>query len=257
MEFEMELLLKSLETIGECKNYFCTIFSYKKIESNFLKNRAEIIEYKINKNLKYPWWTSPRWNVVPKGDILIGLDSDIIILKPIKVFLEETLKNKILGVIAERSPFETESHEKWSYLFKLCGLNKPEFIYKHKIKEVTCPYYINNGVVVMPIEYKEKIQAATEIAIKNVKEEIKENYFFPQIITTLAIQISKIPYDTMSNNYNTLESIPPNEPQDSINSETVFYHYNRSKDYNSINEFILDHSKLNFLKNALQKKIIL
>ena len=255
MEFELELLLKSWEQVGRCKKYFCTVFAHGTVESKLIKSRAEIIEYECNPDLAYPWWTCPRWDVKPKGDIVIGLDSDVVVLNPVQPFLEESLAiNKVRGVLGKNSPFESLESQ-WKTLFEICGVDDYEK-YNHPHDGLECPYYINHGVVVMPLCHLERMRAFTKQAIQKVHSHIEYIYWFPQIITSLAIQMSNTPHELMPEKYNLLRPFVSEGYEKHIEPDTVFYHYSTSRDvcYYYIDDFIADHPKLDFLHGVYSDK---
>jgi len=268
MQFEMELLLKSIETIGNCKNYDCTIFSHEKINNSFLKNRTKIIQYEPDVRLKYPWWTCPRWTADCKGDFLLLMDSDVIVVSDMKKFLSQSvLKYKICGSIGLNSPFE-DSFENWNFLFKKCGVKLPEYwntyrsfnelsfpknLFVNK-KDALCPFYINHGVIALPVCHQEEMRDACFFVINKIYNIIKDNYWFPQIITAIAVEIAKIPNHIWPIEYNCLKPITKTY-EDVINEETVFYHYSssRGKSYSKLVDFMQDHPKIKISKSLIYR----
>jgi hypothetical protein len=268
MQLEMELLIKSIETIGNCKDYYFTLFSHEKITSKFLKDRAKIVQYNPDPRLKYPWWVSPRWTVECKGDFLLQIDSDVIVINDMKKFLSESvLKYKICGSIGLNSPFEN-SFENWNFLFNACGVRLPEYWNTYRVfnelpfpknlfvkkQDALCPFYINHGVIALPVCYQEEMKSSFSFVLNKIHNLIKDNYWFPQIVTAIAVEVAKIPFHIWPIEYNCLKPIVKTY-EDVVNEETIFYHYSssRGKSYGKIKDFIEDHPKIKISKSLIYR----
>jgi hypothetical protein len=233
-----KLLLKSIEQYGGCKNYHCTIFVLEgdKIHDQFILSRAEIIEYAKDNLYQYPWSAMPRWNVVPQSEIIVALDCDVLCLSNIQEFLKTCSQKKIYGVIASTPPFEN-SLDTWKLLYSRLGMELPHTLFGYrKFKNnffmdkttVLTPFYINHGVIAINSELVPKIREQVKIVTPQVNKIFHDNFFIPQIVTTLAISMANVEYEAIEPKYNSLTNL------DTIDNNTVFYHYchyNKSYDF--------------------------
>lgn len=274
MQFEMEFLLKTMEAIGGCRDYYCTIFSNDNIDSRFLQNRAEIKTYKVDERLTYPWWTCPRWHAEEKGDFLLMLDSDIVVLNNVEQFFQDAAAEKMSGVIAFASPFPN-SFQQWCDLFEKCRIPLPkywntyrsfnELEFPHNLfapqKDSLCPYYINHGVIALPLKFQKIMNETTQTVIEIIHKTLQNNYWFPQIITALAVELGGIPTQVWPTKYNCLRPLVENGKtyRNVVNDETVFYHYSssREKNYQNVHEFMKDHPTLKLPKSITGEGVLL
>lgn len=251
MEFMTKTLLNSIETFGNCKNYFCTIITDEKryLSKNFfdfIQKRGEIIEYVSDSNkFLVPWINCPRWNVPVIGDFFIAFDADVIVLKDLNNLFLDCNMQKLSGVIADKSPFKQKSYSIWKKLYNVVGVSLPENLYTYachdeeifcnKEKSI-CPPYFNHGLLVLPTNLLLEMQHAVKFVVSKIKNIIGENYYFPQIVTTLAASVARIECNMLHKKYNTLSDVDEN---------TVVYHYCCSRDkIFDVKDFIKIHSKL-------------
>lgn len=232
MELQAEVLIRSIKERGGCPDSFFTIFTHesKKISNTYIK-KHEIIGYEQNPNLKYPWSVCARWNIFPRSDLIIGMDSDVVALKDLNPLLEQLKSKKgIFGTIADAfaPPILNTNNfsiEKWKELFNLAGINFPKDTYTTSSGKTGSPYYINNGVVALSSEYLPEMRIATKKMIEMINSKCYNDYFITQRATTLAAYACKVPLNVMPKEFNHLE-FSYGQP----NKNTYFFHYNVSKD---------------------------
>ena len=114
-----------------------------------LENMAEIVCYKNENNYQNPWDNMPKWDLKPKADIVLGLDADVLVTnkESLLKFIEDSFYQKaILGTIAYESAFK--EHE-WESIFQKYNL-KENFNFVQGKDNEKCPYYINNGAILIP-----------------------------------------------------------------------------------------------------------
>ena len=190
----------------------------------------EIAGYEPNKNLKYPWSVCARWNVVPKADLIIGLDSDVVALRDLNPLLEQLKANKGMsgtignGFAPPNDYSDNFSIENWKELFNLASIDFPEKTYETPKKQSGCPYYINNGVVSLSSEYLLDIRKYTKKMIELINVKCYEDFYITQRANTLAAYACNVPLNIMPKEFNYLE-VFYGKP----NKDTYFFHYNISR----------------------------
>lgn len=256
MQTQIEFLIRSIKGAGRCPDSFFTIFTDddpQKIKNDYV-NSHEVIRYQSNPNLKFPWSVCARWDVVPKADLIIALDSDIIALQDLNPLLEELKSKKgMAGALADgftRSgnvyPFSIQD---WVKLFNSTRFLKesrvefPDKTYSTPVSETFsesfkrgrrgglpgCPYYINNGVVSLSSEYVPNIRKHTTKMIQLINSIYPNDFFITQRANTLAAYYCNATYNmplhVMPKEFNHLEIFygPPNK-------NTYFFHYNILRD---------------------------
>lgn len=263
MIFHSLMLLKSLKLYKKCNKYYCTIFVLEK-ERNLipkeLENECEILTYKNNLNLITPWNSTPKWNVSPKGDVIVGLDSDVILFNPSELskYIKLCDQNQsVCATIACTNPFYYKNYKKfewtnddWLRLADNMDI-KMDFNYFSTQTKKSCPLYFNNGVVLIPCKYldlyREKIKHYTS---KIVKFMGNEHHFISQIATTFSMLKNNFNFIPMDKYFNFLETANFCHNTNKI----VFYHYNVSRDFFSNKKEICNLNNF-FLKSYIQMLI--
>lgn len=237
MQSQAEVLIRSIKSIGRCSDSFFTIFTHEleKISNSYIKTH-EVIGYKENVNLKYPWSVCARWNVVPKSDLIIGMDADVVALRDLNPLLEQLRdKRGMSGIIGDAfAPPNSYSNdfsiENWKELFKLASIEYPKETYVTPKGISGCPYYINNGVVSLSSEYLMDIRRLTKKMIELINTKCYDDYYITQRANTLAAYACNVPLNVMPKEFNHLQYLY-GEP----NKDTYFFHYNTSKNRNAFN----------------------
>ncbi len=222
------MLLDSIRTLGGCKNFHCTVF-VQKGEQHLITgfDDVEVQTYR-REGRRYvrPWHCCPRWDIKPRGDPFLALDVDVLALSDINGLLKF---DKLAGVIAHKSPFVGNSFQTWKSLYNICGIQHPPDWYFYRTYKQNffaargnclCPFYINHGVIVMPSEWLTPMKAAVQYVIKKTSHVIGKNYYFPQIVTTLAADMIGVPREPIATKYNNLVFENKTRLQD-----VVFFHY--------------------------------
>lgn len=188
-----------------------------------LKKLVEVKYYKttIPQFSHKPWECVPKWNIVPRGDVVVGVESDVIIWNTEQAYkyINECYDSKqILGTMAYEDHLEEND---WINLFKDRNL-------QHKANNEcqngkTSPYYVNNAVVMMPNNVLQTFRNSLSKVIYGLADSHGCNKYFAQIATALSIVDSGLPHKASSPLMNYLES-HFREP----NNSAAFYHYNLS-----------------------------
>ena len=226
MELQVEVLIRSLKTVGGCPDSFFTVMTHEpeKISNDYVK-KHEVRGYEKNPNLKFPWSVCARWDIDPAADLIIGLDADVVAMKNLKPLLEQLYEKRgISGTIAchDKLPIK-----KWQELFDLASIDYPENTYTTAKGQVR-PYYVNNGVLSLSCEYLMDMRQSTKKMIDLINTRYYGDFFITQRATTLAAYACKVPLNIMPKEFNHLESCY-GQP----NRETYFFHYNKSRDKNN------------------------
>lgn len=221
MQFQAEILLRSIVYYGKCLDFYCTIFILEgeKIDNQFIIKNADIKTYKREPKYKHPWTAAPRFNVKPKSDMCIHVDCDVIVCKDICEFLSYCQGEKICGVIADIHPFSS-----WVDIYKNFGLAL-NARYICRKSRIPCPFYVNNGVVAIPSGYVPQLRESIKQVIEKLGD---DNYYIGQIATTIAIEILGLP----------VKEIPAkfNASSDEITDDIVFCHYVFSNHISSLRD---------------------
>jgi hypothetical protein len=216
----------------------------------FNKKNVEIIFYKKDNNFNNPWEVVPKWNVIPKADIVLGIDADVLIInkKNILHWANKSLKNKaVVGTIAHLNPFKSD--KSWLDLFEKYNMSD-NFSYKYNDDSGFCPFYINNGAVLIPAEILDTFRKSLNKWIKELNAtDIKNNFYIAQIATTLAIKESKINHIEAPKTFNYLEVFNTEKDEKNIS----IFHYHMSKEYFKIKTIDLNKIKINLSKNILSR----
>lgn len=246
MQRQAEYLIRSIKGVGKCPDSFFTIMTHEDLSflnNNYLRKEAflhniQVVQYETNPNLRYPWSTFARWDIEPKEDLIIGLDSDILALRNLQPLLEElTFKGGICGSGADA--FTNFTIQDWKNLFNLASVPFPEKTYRTpdsliSIGQEGAPYYINNGVVCLASKYLENMKKITKDMIAIINENYHDDFYITQKANTLAAYICKekynMPLNLMSKDFNHLEVFygPPDK-------NAFFYHYNVLRESNYFN----------------------
>jgi hypothetical protein len=222
MELESEILIWSARRL-DC--HFTIWAQQHEIHliSNKLKNIAEVLPYQSTPEFRNPWEITPKWGVEPKGDVVVGLDADVMVWRDDLVgeYAARCLEDQcVYGTIAYRPPFGAAM---WNKLFEQHGMTD-QF-------EYTCadgsglasPYYINNGVVMMPATLLSKFREYHRKWLPVVNAAFPKLYYISQVANTLAVKDGNIPVKAMPKTFNLLER--HNRELEDID-DTAFLHYN-------------------------------
>lgn len=246
MIFMSKILIESAKQMNAHFTILVEEFEYEKA-LNYFKNIAEVLSYAKNPEFASPWVATPKWFVEPKGDILLGLDSDTLVWNPsilLKYAEIAYQENTIYGTIAHKNPFKEGEWEKLFSQYKM----KDNFIYNFHETGLPSPYYINNGAVLMPAD----LLLEFRIYLKKWLLELNKNYhnlfFISQVATTFAIKESGLPAKTHPKTFNYLETGDLSNIENDIENIAIF-HYNESKNH-ILN---LSEIKLNLLRNKLME----
>jgi len=229
MESRLELFFQSLINPGGLTNWHATIFILEgeKIESKYLKEVAEIVEYERDPKYKRPWNVSPRWRCQPKSDLCICVDADVVVLDKFSLLLDTCVdKDAVYGVQAWHSPFWNHHEKGWQKVFDSVGLALSE----STNKQVFMPWYVNHGLIVVPSKYMSDINEAIKEVSYKVYDVIPGLYYFAQLKTTAALEKLNIPRKLLPSRFNS----------QNLHDDTVLWHYT-SFDFNEV-------------KNILRKK---
>lgn len=222
MQFQMIVFAK---TARQLKEYHITTWVQENEHYTVkqrLKNCIEVRTYKPNPVFPWAWASCPRWDIEPRGDVIIGIDADVAVFSPQKVqeYVDMCHREQcFMATIAYSTPFDQET---WQQLARGVGLTL-EFNYQtnycHKpIYE--CPYYINNGVVMVPASMLKEFRKTLGEMLLYVNRYYRE-YYFPQVAVTLAVEKMGIPKKAMPLEFNCMEFCTTKHTQEN----SAFIHY--------------------------------
>ncbi len=244
MELESKIMVESTKGI-DCHNTIWVQEHEYKLVRPSLKKIAEVLTYKPHSYLLDPWSTTPKWNIKPKGDIIIGTDADVMVWNQDLVIqeAEKCLKNKRLsGTIGYAAPI---SISEWEFLFKKYKIEE-NFMYQYTNTKEKAPFYINNGVVMMPSEILPIFRECYQRWLLEINKWHYKSYYICQIATTFAIKELQLPVASMPRTFNYTEVDNPNVPE---LEKSIFLHYNTTREE-------IAKGGINNIKNASIKKRI-
>lgn len=223
MELQSRLGIAAARDLGHC-----TIWVQDKdyqLVSPKLKRMAEVIPYRPMPNMELPWSSTPKWSVEPKGDVIIGLDADVMVWRPDLVLraAEDCLReNAICGTIGYAEPFPLDE---WRNLFKT--YNIPEnFPFRYTNTLRPAPFYINLGVVMIPSSLLKPFRESYYKYLPELNIRYPDLYFMCQVATTISIIKAGLAMKAMPRTFNYTEVDNPGLP---LLQETIFLHYNISR----------------------------
>jgi hypothetical protein len=225
MEKQALLFIDSLKKLHNYNliNYRITLLIPEKEKltcQKLLDPSVNIVEYKVDPIFKFPWSSYPRWNIDSDKELIIGIDTDVIVCNN---YLNDLLKYKnfnLSGKLAISNPLKMET---WKKLFQKCNTEWPTRIYKYIYGE-DGPLYINNGLVIMQSKYAKKMKECSYSILKIINEDVYDSIYITQIATTIAIHKLKLTYSIMDEHFHQFDFL-----NNKITDKTMFYHYFSSK----------------------------
>jgi len=233
MMLETEYLLRSFAARYHGK-FLCTIHTEENDQgqlSPYLSTHVKERRYSGQPSLKYPWTAGERWHV-DEGDICVCLDSDVIAVGDVKELLLLCQQTPMVyGVIALMTPFtaKVNNYTQWQEVYRYMNMPIPEYWHMYTETEpqlpymmpkdkVICPYYINHGVIVLPMHFAQMISLVIKDITLRLNKILYDCYWLPQLATTIALDYLNLPRKAVMTKYNYfLLEEPP--------ADTVFYHY--------------------------------
>lgn len=262
MEFQLELLIRSLEFFGKCYDYFFDLYVLEGevIKSDFINKKVNIITYQASKDVDFilPWRVCPIWNVEPKSEIRIHFDSDLLITSNINEIFDYCSSPGFYGAIANVPPFSLSD---WEVALKMFNLTLPDKMYMYKKccgdihgdkDHSVCPFYSNMGVSIMYSQYVPQMRETMKHVLKTLNEKYRDNYYLPQIATSISLQLLNIPRFLLPNKYNHIIGFKYKTPLLGTD-EPIICHYPHSA--TNINDLKLNKFVYNCAKQLITYKI--
>jgi hypothetical protein len=169
----------------------------------------------------YPWTTCPRWDIEPKSELVVGLDSDVLAMSDYSNGLKQCLNYDVSGTLAHQAGLTLDE---WKQLFEDANIEYPPKLYPTLYDGTMTPYYLNNGLVALRSEHVEGMREQTKRMLKIINKRHHDLFYIVQVATSLAIHKLNLNRQLISETFHQLETRDPN-PSD----QTVFFHYNGSK----------------------------
>ena len=244
MELESKIMVASTKGMNCHNTVWVQKKEYDKIDPS-LKRLVDVQSYEPNLDLLEPWATTPKWDIEPQGDVIIGTDADVMVWNQ-KLAIqtaEDCLKsNQLFGTIGYAAPF---AESEWKTLFDRYKM-VDEFKYQYTNTKEKCPYYINNGVVMMTKEILPRFRKCYNKWLTEVNKWHYNCYYMCQIANTMAINELQIPVVAMPRTFNYTEYDNPDTPE---LENVIFLHYNVTRD-------LIGSGGINAIKNLTVKKRI-
>lgn len=255
MQFHSEILLNSFK---EFKSFEATIwvpnFEYDKI-SKELKNKVEVLPYDPDPIFLDPWGVTPKWDVKPRGDVVVGLDADVMVWSAKNCQKDFNLcynQNSICATMAYKMPninFKNEwTIQDWENLSKKFNI-KLNYDYWSIESNQKGPFYFNNGAVLIPKNLLNNFRNSLKYWLKEINKYYKDLYFFAQVANVFVINQLNLKHISMPNVFNYLEIF--NREMKQIN-DVSFLHFNYSRDF-LINKKCINKIQNKILKQKLSK----
>ena len=244
MQIESKIMIASTKNIDCCHTIWVQRNEYDLIDPA-LKRIAEILPYDPDPCLHEPWTITPKWDIEPRGDVIIGIDADVMVWNQkevIRVATQCLKHDKICGTIGYGPPIEKWE---WQQLFNCYNMNE-NYEYQYTNVEETCPYYINNGVVMMPKKTLPVFREYYKKWLFELNRWYHDCYYLCQIANTFAIKESQLAVVSMPKvfNYTEIDNFELSELDD-----TIFLHYNTTRD--QIKDYGIDNIENNEIRNRI------
>jgi len=225
MELESKIMVASTKGMNCHNTVWVQKKEYDKVDPS-LKKMVDIQTYEPNSALLEPWATTPKWDVEPQGDVIIGTDADVMVWNQelaIKTAEECLETNKLYGTIGYAAPFPKSE---WETLFDRYKM-RDEFKYQYTNTKEPSPYYINNGVVMMTKETLPHFRSSYNKWLAEINKWHYKCYYLCQVANTMAINELQIPVVAMPRTFNYTEVDNPGTP---LLEEAIFLHYNTTRE---------------------------
>jgi hypothetical protein len=229
MIFMSKLLIKSATKIDA---YFTILVTSNQYASAYraLKNFADVQHYTPDPQFVHPWVSTPKWDVKPKGDIVLGLDSDLIVwnTKNLKNYINKCFnEQKIFGTIGYSNPLTNGLT--WKELFSEYGMID-DYQYVFQEDNTPAPYYINNGAVLIPSDMLSVFRFYHKKWLIELNKRTNYHFHVSQIANTFAIKESGLPHGSLPIYFNYLETSLEKNNLENDYKKIALFHYNESKD---------------------------
>ncbi len=192
----------------------CTIWvhepEYHLVDAH-LKAIADVRTYRSNPAILLPWASTPKWQVEPEADVVLGCDADVFVWNEEQVVKAAQLclaKQALCGTMAYWYPFE---EAEWPRLFQLYGL-APDFNYRYQTVRQSTPFYINNGAVMLPSTMLPAFRESFYRWLPEINARYLHNYFMVQVATTIAIYKAGLKTKVMPRTFNYTDGNNPGLP---------------------------------------------
>lgn len=232
MELQSKLAVRAARNLGPC-----TIWVHENEYSAVtteLKRMAEVIPYRAIDGMELPWSSTPKWAVEPKGDVVVGLDADVMVWREDLVLraAEECLAENVLcGTVTY---IEILPEADWRALFRRYSLPE-DFPFQYTHSRQAAPFHINNGVVMMPATMLPAFRKSFYTHLPDMNRMYPGLYYMCELATTVAIMKAGLPVKAMPKTFNYVEFRVPGLPD---LKDVAFLHYNTSRNdpLNATNE---------------------
>jgi hypothetical protein len=246
MELESRLAIAAAKNLAHC-TIWAQESEFAKV-SERLKAAAEVLPYAHDPAMVLPWSSTPKWGVKPQGDVLVGLDADVIVWRQDKVREAAELclsENAVCGTLAYAPPFPADE---WRSLLFYYGL-EAQLPFHYSNTDEPSPFYINNGCVMMPASLLDRFRDSFYKYLPELNVRYPGLYYMCQVATTIAILKAGLRVRAMPITFNYLENTNAGLP---LLSEAAFLHYNSSRD----NPFNAQHPQVRDRMRELEKEPI-
>ncbi len=223
MELQSRLAIRATKNLGTC-----TIWVHEKdyaAISPRLKRMAEILPYQAIPGMKLPWSSTPKWGIEPRGDVVVGLDSDVM------VWREDLVLEAAKQCLADNAVYGTVTYieilpeSEWRSLFADLGLPQ-KFPFEYTVSKQPAPFHINNGVVMMPTKILPDFRASFYKWLPEINRRYPDLYYMCELATTIGIMKAELNMKAMPKTFNYVEVRMPGLPD---LKNVAFLHYNTSR----------------------------
>jgi len=194
-----------------------------------------------------------------KADVVLMIDSDIVIGRPFDELVESIAATGELGALIEfGTPFYFEGSPTWEELYEHCGLGKPKLVHQYtgwslmgqELRHRYCPPWFNFGVVIAPRDVMTEVGRVFLPLMERI-EEIEETMYRSQLALSLAVVALGIPYRALPLRYNFPyeDAVEAHNPEEVENAAIL--HYARQTD--QFNKWV-DMQTLDSLYTAIRRE---
>lgn len=223
MEWQSYLLIESADSMANA--HIAVQEKELPLISHGLRRMANVWPYQCDSDMVLPWSSTPKWRINPTAKVVVGLDADVVLWR--KDLLYDIVKSclkedTIYGTIGYRQPIPLTE---WQTLYRIFNI-KECFEFQYTNTQEACPFYINNGAVMMPTNLLPHFRDVFYHVLPFINRRYKDHYFMSQIATSIAISKAGFKVKALPRTFNYTEFDNPELP---LLSEAVFFHYNISR----------------------------
>jgi len=181
-----------------------------------------------------------------KADVVLMVDSDIVIGQPFDELVESIAATGEFGALIEfGTPFYFENSPTWEQLYEHVGLGEPKKIHQYTgwglmgqaIEHQFCPPWFNFGVVIAPRDIMLRIGRVFCPLVDRINE-LEESMYRSQLALSLAVVALNIPYRVLPLRYNFPyeDAVEADNPAE-VENAAILHYARQTEQFNKWTDF--------------------